>query len=116
MKTPNHYKDKVSTVDICNDYNLNFNIGNVLKYLQRAGRKGSKKEDLEKALHYLDIEIKRLNSCVDVLKTIKSWNINYGDSRILKVLVSLSNAINNDISLMIARRELKEYIEEVYSE
>lgn len=37
-----------------------FNLGNVIKYIWRAGLKGSAIEDLRKASWYLDREIDRL--------------------------------------------------------
>jgi len=39
---------------------MSFALGNVQKYIWRAGHKGSTIEDLEKARTYLDYEIKRL--------------------------------------------------------
>lgn len=36
---------------------LGYNLGNVLKYLWRAGRKGDRLEDLRKAAQYLQWEI-----------------------------------------------------------
>jgi hypothetical protein len=39
---------------------MGFNVGNVIKYLWRAGRKGDALEDLRKARWYLDDEIKRI--------------------------------------------------------
>ncbi len=44
-------------IDVIHDWGLNFNLGNVVKYISRAGRKGSKIEDLRKALAYLQREI-----------------------------------------------------------
>lgn len=38
---------------------MNFNLGNVVKYVWRADFKGSTVEDLEKAVWYLQDEIKR---------------------------------------------------------
>ena len=38
-------------------YNLNFNRGNVLKYIARAGKKENELEDLKKAMEYLKREI-----------------------------------------------------------
>ena len=38
---------------------LGFNLGNAVKYVARAGRKGDRLEDLEKARWYLDREIER---------------------------------------------------------
>lgn len=42
--------------------NLNFNRGNAIKYIARAGRKDAMKtiEDLKKARWYIDRELKRL--------------------------------------------------------
>ena len=38
---------------------IGFNLGNVVKYVARAGRKGSRLEDLLKAARYLEREIAR---------------------------------------------------------
>ena len=51
----------------CSDYieafNLNFNLGNVIKYISRAGRKTEDAvPDLQKARVYLDREIVRRTS------------------------------------------------------
>ena len=57
---PEHYQGQgYEVLDIIEDFELNFNLGNVLKYLLRAGRKNSelKEEDLEKALFYLKREL-----------------------------------------------------------
>ena len=47
-------------IDIAKAYDLNFNRGNVIKYLCRAGKKNNEIRDLEKALDYLEKEIKHL--------------------------------------------------------
>lgn len=50
-----HYrKFKIQPWDVIDEYELSFYAGNALKYLLRAGHKGSKVEDLKKARHYLD--------------------------------------------------------------
>ena len=50
-----HYrKFKIQPWDVIDEYGLSFYAGNALKYLLRAGRKGSKVEDLKKCRHYLD--------------------------------------------------------------
>ena len=54
-----HYKTKsVDVIDICKLYNLNFNRGNIVKYICRAGKKDNEIQDLEKALDYLKRELK----------------------------------------------------------
>lgn len=46
-------------IDVIQDYNLNFNRGNIIKYICRAGKKENNPElaDLYKALDYLEREI-----------------------------------------------------------
>jgi len=40
---------------------MNFNIGNAMKYIWRAGLKGNARQDLSKAAWYLTREIQRLD-------------------------------------------------------
>ncbi|MBS5989592.1 DUF3310 domain-containing protein [Anaerococcus hydrogenalis] len=57
---PDYYKAKgVETIDVIEAFDLNFNLGNVIKYVLRAGKKqGEEKEkDLNKALFYLKREV-----------------------------------------------------------
>ena len=60
--TPNHYENNKSydLIDVALDYNLNFFRFNVLKYICRAGKKENEIQDLEKAVDYLEREIKHL--------------------------------------------------------
>lgn len=67
---PKHYNSLPARCDGCGKpiecievvRHMNFNIGNVLKYLWRAGHKegSSDIEDMKKAAWYLQDEIKRL--------------------------------------------------------
>lgn len=56
---PNHYADgrKYEPIDVIHDWELNFNLGNTVKYISRAGRKDDIVQDLEKAKFYLEAEI-----------------------------------------------------------
>jgi len=55
---PPHYKTGgVETIDFIEAKQLNYNLGNVIKYVARADHKGNRKQDLEKALWYLKREI-----------------------------------------------------------
>ena len=57
-KGPDYYKrGKAQVWDFIRDNNLNFHLGNAVKYIARAGYKDSKKEDLIKAIHYLENEL-----------------------------------------------------------
>ncbi len=65
---PNHYGgDTVyETIKVIHAWNLGFNLGNCVKYISRAGKKGSRNvkvkhlEDLKKAAFYLNYEIELL--------------------------------------------------------
>lgn len=58
---PSHYNmGKFEAIDVIEDWKLNFNLGNTVKYISRAGHKDDTMQDLRKALWYLDREIKRL--------------------------------------------------------
>jgi len=55
---PSHYKvGGIETIDFIEAKKLNYNLGNVIKYITRAEHKGSYSEDLQKARWYLDREI-----------------------------------------------------------
>lgn len=57
---PQHYKGftgEAEPIDIAE--HLGFNLGNVIKYAARAGRKDDRLQDLHKALYYLQREIAR---------------------------------------------------------
>ena len=58
---PKHYNmGKYEAIDVIEDWNLGFNLGNTVKYISRAGHKDNILQDLKKALWYLDREIKRI--------------------------------------------------------
>lgn len=57
---PDHYKvGGIETIDFIEAKNLNYHLGNVVKYITRADHKGKRLEDLKKAKWYLDREIER---------------------------------------------------------
>jgi len=54
---PVHYGGKENlyeAIKVIEAWRLGFHLGNVLKYLSRAGKKNSKLEDLKKAQWYLN--------------------------------------------------------------
>jgi hypothetical protein len=58
---PYHYKvGGIETIDFIEAKELNYNMGNAVKYISRADHKGNKKQDLEKAVWYLNREIGKL--------------------------------------------------------
>lgn len=62
IKSPKHYTEgrRFEPKDVIRDWDLNFNLGNAVKYLARAGRKGDMVEDLKKAQQYIQFEIDAL--------------------------------------------------------
>ncbi len=61
---PDYYKHGgIEAIDAIEAWGLGFNLGNVVKYIARAGHKTADSlQDLQKAAWYLDREIKRINS------------------------------------------------------
>ena len=60
---PSHYNmGKYEAIDVIEDWQLNFNLGNTVKYISRAGHKDDIVQDLKKALWYLEREIKRIEN------------------------------------------------------
>ena len=56
---PEHYKtsNDFDVIDVAKSYGLNFNRGNVVKYVCRAGKKADELKDLLKAKDYIQREI-----------------------------------------------------------
>lgn len=57
---PQHYSAHgIEPIDYIESHDLNFNLGNVIKYISRAPFKGTELQDLKKAKWYLEREIKK---------------------------------------------------------
>ena len=74
---PSHYNTGgIEAIDVIEAWDLNFNLGSVVKYISRAGKKPSgsldkdhkQLEDLKKALWYMNREVERLAKLVDKSK------------------------------------------------
>jgi Protein of unknwon function (DUF3310) len=58
VNSPPHYTTGgIETIDFIEAKQLNYNLGNVVKYITRADHKGNRVEDLRKAKWYLEREI-----------------------------------------------------------
>lgn len=58
---PSHYtRGDIEVIDFIEDQQLPYHLGNVVKYVARAGYKGDKVEDLKKAQWYLNRYIRTL--------------------------------------------------------
>lgn len=65
---PKHYNyGRIEVIDFIEDQKLDYHCGNAVKYICRAGRKNANIiEDYEKAIWYLQREIKYLKSGLEV--------------------------------------------------
>ena len=62
---PRHYGGADNTyeaIKVIEAWDLNFSLGNVIKYISRAGKKNETLEDLEKAAWYLDRAIQQIKT------------------------------------------------------
>ena len=64
MEKPKRYKDRevngMDVIDLCKHWNLNFNEGNILKYLLRD--KGERQSDLIKISDYAERELNHIKN------------------------------------------------------
>jgi hypothetical protein len=63
---PDHYQGKggLQAIDVIEAFGLGFSLGNVVKYVLRAGKKDDRLKDLEKAMEYLKFEIENTKRIV----------------------------------------------------
>lgn len=68
-----HYENgtQIDVIEFATMYDLNFNRGNIIKYIVRAGKKDDEVKDLEKAMDYLKREIETVRERRDKLRDIE---------------------------------------------
>lgn len=60
VNSPTHYnKGNIEVIEVIEDWKLNFNLGNAIKYIARCEHKENKKQDLEKAKWYIERELQK---------------------------------------------------------
>lgn len=62
---PNHYggeDNPYEAIKVIEAWDLGFNLGNAIKYISRANKKGKKTEDLKKTIWYINREINKLKN------------------------------------------------------
>ena len=58
-----HYlQGQIEPIDFITSHDMNFNLGNAVKYITRCNHKGTKLEDLKKAIDYLNFEIEGIGN------------------------------------------------------
>lgn len=87
---PSHYCEGRSfePIEVINDWNLDFDLGNVVKYISRAGRKDSKLKDLKKALFYLNHALKKESAKI----TVPEEDVAFGIKTMKKIKEELINS------------------------
>ena len=81
VNSPSHYtRGNIEVWDFIRDQDLNYHLGNAIKYICRAGFKGdnSKTQDLEKAINYLENELQHLRSLQKPITFGPSDSVPYG--------------------------------------
>jgi len=124
--TPSHYQHtKIEPIKVINSINLGFNLGSAYKYLARAGYKGSKSQDIKKAIDFIGYEIEtptftynnqKVSNLLDVMATecenkllcmlIKAICDYYTDDDSLNdLIISLQNELKKHAELSIIPNE-----------
>jgi len=75
---PDHYQGKggLQAIDVIEAFGLGFSLGNVIKYVLRAGKKEDRLQDLEKAMEYLKFEIENTRK---IVKEVEEYIANLPD-------------------------------------
>jgi len=61
LESPTYYtRGRIEVWDFIRDQQLNYHLGNAVKYICRAGHKDSTIQDLNKAIHYLTNELQHV--------------------------------------------------------
>jgi len=62
MDAKHYHTGTIQAIDLIEAYELDFCLGNAVKYISRAGRKGDAVEDLRKAIWYIERRIRHLTN------------------------------------------------------
>ena len=127
---PKHYHKETGfeVIDVINHWNLNFELGNAIKYIARAGLKDKQKvvEDLNKAIWYINYEIKKHERSDKMIKTVTEiqWDFDGTEFEGLDYsealeLSQLSEEVIGEVEVEVedeytAYDEIKMYLEENY--
>ena len=115
--TPSHYTHtQIEPIKVINSINLGFNLGSAYKYLARAGHKGSKAEDLKKAIDFIGYEIEQQTFFCDKAKLEKMKFILAKEDKDNLVYVFLliliqSQSTHNDYTLELG--VMKRFLESI---
>ena len=100
VNKPVHYTDgKIEVIDFIEDKKLNFHLGNVVKYISRAGKKDPNKtlEDLQKAKWYLEREISRQGGVEPVEEPVEEIKTIGRGEKVTPALLDMVNSLEENI-------------------
>lgn len=77
---PTHYQSKngMEVIDVIDNFELNFNLGNAVKYILRCGKKDNDIQELNKAIWYINHEIELRTKNVSI-----NTNSSYSERKLL---------------------------------
>ena len=109
-RSPAHYtRGNIEVWDFIRDQELNYHLGNAIKYICRAGYKDSKVDDLNKAIHYLENELKHTTHCKEM--SLSDQAIQF------RTAYGIQNGrTNRTMQLDLIAEEFKEFKDAVASE
>ena len=80
MESPKYYtRGSIEVWDFIRDQELNYHLGNAVKYICRAGHKDSAVQDLTKAIHYLQNELSHTSNTSSRIPQ-GVWDSVFGDT------------------------------------
>lgn len=76
--TPNHYSASgLQPLDVISAWELDFYLGNVIKYIGRFGKKGGRRryhlQDLIKAVHYMQLKMAEYADTLELVEELQDW-------------------------------------------
>lgn len=74
VNNPSHYggaDNPYEAIKVIDAWDLNFNLGNTVKYIARCGKKDDELQELEKAAWYLNNEIQKRKAQKEKIKLSK---------------------------------------------
>lgn len=115
---PDHYGGdvKYEVIKVVNAWHLEFNLGNAVKYLARAGKKNDLIEDLLKAIFYIEYEAKRSGARLPSyledddykpLFVLEDWELPYLRSKAIEEIYAFAVVDGNTLHLAEAVRLVK---------
>ena len=105
VNSPDHYTfgRKYEPKDVIRDWGLNYNLGCVVKYISRAGRKDDILLDLYKARKYLEFEIEAIAKEREPEEDL-SWTCDCDDMTIKADQINSGKLVMTDLEKFLGGR------------